>query len=87
MNQPFETSAADAVQALVLWIQDTAIRVAAIEALTREKLNISNAEWSGAVQKAAEHWTTLPPPSVPQPDPFVVFSDFLKRARSLWPLT
>jgi hypothetical protein len=65
-----------ALSALILWIQGITIRVAAIEQLTREKLNISDVDWDVALKKAAEA-TPLPALEL---DPFSALADFLKRA-------
>jgi hypothetical protein len=68
---------AELVAALTLWIQNITARIAAIEALASEKLNISDAEWRAALEKA-DH--AIPPiPSPPLEEWAVVLADFVRR--------
>ena len=66
---------ADGLGALIFWIQRVTVHVAAIEAITRERLNVSDAEWSAALQKAH---AASPLPS-PQIDGLAAVIDFLER--------
>jgi hypothetical protein len=76
---PTGDSRADAVAAVVLWIHDITIRVAAIEAVTRDKLDISDAEWAEADEKAHAA-TPLPAQPAEGRDTFADLAEFVRRA-------